>query len=64
MEGGAAGASDPRSIAEAAFASYLHRVGSGEKVDFDAFCGERPHLAGALRELHSVWRAQKGGGSG
>ncbi|MCK6458270.1 MAG: serine/threonine protein kinase [Planctomycetes bacterium] len=45
--------------AEAAFALYLARTGKGEKVDFDAFCAERPDLAADLRTLHAAWRSHR-----
>jgi len=47
--------------AEAAFASFLTRIGRGEPVDFEAFCRERPQLAGTLRALYAAWRSQRGG---
>jgi serine/threonine protein kinase len=58
MEGGPGPAN---ADAEAAFASYLAKVGKGENVDFDTFCRERPQLAEPLREMHSAWRARAGG---
>jgi len=42
--------------AEAAFASFIARVQSGETVDFNAFCDERPDQADSLRLLHSAWQ--------
>ncbi len=48
-----------RADAEAAFAVYLARIGNGETVEFDAFCGERPELAKDLRALHAAWRAHR-----
>ncbi|MFI5402451.1 MAG: WD40 repeat domain-containing serine/threonine protein kinase, partial [Planctomycetota bacterium] len=61
MEGGASGPGAAEADAEAAFASFLARVGKGENPDFDAFCLERPQLAGTLKAMHAAWKAQRAG---
>ncbi|HEX5139292.1 MAG TPA: protein kinase [Planctomycetota bacterium] len=53
------GSEDHREAAEAAFALYLARMGKGEQVDFESFCGERPSIAVPLREIHAAWQAQR-----
>ncbi|MHC4931425.1 MAG: WD40 repeat domain-containing serine/threonine protein kinase [Planctomycetota bacterium] len=47
--------------AEAAYASYLARLGAGESIDFETYCRERPDQADSLRRIHAAWSERNEG---